>query len=170
MRKRQGLRIPLAATSLMFAGAGEAVAQAVNPGLQPPVLEAVENGVDMLSGTLAFQQTDLQLGQQDSPNFMQLNRTYRSSVSSATGYASFGSWEHNYKLYIIDASEGSHEFDVVIGQQSYSFRSDGGGIYTNLKGDGGKLTLTGSIWTFTASDGSVVTFAVMFPIARMDLK
>jgi YD repeat-containing protein len=158
----------------LFSLSGRASAQ-VNTGLQAPVQEIIENGVDMISGSLVLSQTDLTLGQDNSPNKMEISRTYRSSSTSGTGWGSFDQWEHNYKVYAInpiDPSGGTfRDVDVVVGQETHSFSSGyvnfinsapTPGVYVNLKGDGSTLTVSGAgssaVLTFTSRDGDVITF------------
>lgn len=157
----------IAFSAVFLAGiltANFAVAQGFNTGLQAPVQEIVENNVDMVSGMLVYKQTDLSIGQADSSNYMRLDRIYRSLATSGTGWASFGPWEHNYKFYIIDITgESFNDFDVVIGQESHSFRLNSDGTYANLKRDGGTLVSNGSIWTFTSNIGDTATFDGSIP-------
>lgn len=178
-------RILLSSISLLAALliSKEVSAQSVNTGLQPPTQEAIEDGVDMISGSLVIQQNDLSLGQQGAPNQMELNRTYRSSSTSGTGWGSFDEWEHNYKIYAINPLGAGTGFfsdvDVIIGQESHSFSSGytymtnpqgtpgTPGVYVNLNGDGSTLTMSGTspniVLSFTSKDGDIITFQQGIP-------
>lgn len=143
-------------------------AQSMDPGLPPPMQEVVANRIDMMSGTLVYQQTDLSLGQIDSANYMQLDRTYRSTSDPYIGFSSFGPWEHNFKIYLI--ADGYIDYSVIIGQKRYSFGLSGYGtkpdgspdyenlLYTDLGEMGNTLVKIGSHWVFTSRDGMIATF------------
>lgn len=153
---------------------GAAVAQNADTSMIPPVQRVVENNVNLMDGSVFYNTTDLEVGEPGSSSELKMSRSYDSNRGQGgQAIGSFGrSWEHSYKIYLIDVVSPSSpgvlafgDVDVVIGAERHSFtllqKTGGyGSAYRNLLGDGSTLSKNGAgtVYTFQSSSGDVVTF------------
>lgn len=123
-------------------GSGMAV-PALAQSADPPVREAVdERGVNLATGAVTAPRHTLTIG------------SGNSSLSAAVD-AGTSNWTHTWKLAI--KSGGASQLVVVIGKRSLVFTLSGS-TYINDQQTGETLISSGSTFTFTDRDGSVIVF------------
>ncbi|HYC68819.1 RHS repeat-associated core domain-containing protein [Brevundimonas sp.] len=112
------------------------------------------NGISLVGLSLSVPTTTIGVGQPD-----QGGLSY-----SATWDGSTNAWRHSISGGVYQKRDQQFPqyqwYTVTVMGQSVDFRSDGFGNYEVVPGSGtGTLTLSGDIWTYTANDGTIATFA-----------
>ncbi len=139
LRARRALLI---ATTVLMGGCSSAALAQAYAAAPPPVRQSVDaNGVDLFLGTFNARGPSLNMGQSDQGvEYHQVN----------TG----AGWGDNLIAQLV--VNGS-TYTVWLNGKSDSFTLSGG-VYTNTEGSGSTLT-SGTNWTYTRADGTVVTFS-----------
>lgn len=131
-------------------------------------------GVDMRTGRYAYDKTDLSIGESNETGGLVLSRTLNTAV---IGHQEpFGSFSHNWDIYMtetaVDLANGVYNqnygpdqrMSIRYGARSDTFERPASltGFYQESRAARATLTYTGTglntIYTYTASDGTVVTF------------
>ena len=141
-RSKVALAAMLASTVL----AGPAWAQIASA--PPPRFSNVdENGVDLTTGLVSFSLTEGSIG--SGPGAISFQRIWAEDAG----------WTDNWTGGLYGTTINGQAVTVVqIAGISETF-TESGGIYTNQKANGGTLTISGAIATYTASEGTQIKFA-----------
>jgi RHS repeat-associated protein len=121
--------------------ASMAIAQSIPAPAEHSVVDA--NGVNLSTGLMQLSSADVSIGPSGLGGL-----TYTRYWMGTTG------WRHTYFMSITTTSTTAM---VSIGNTSVGFTLSGG-VYTSDLADGSTLTATTSTFTYTASDGTVMTF------------
>lgn len=143
MSRSTGALIALMASTAIASPAYSQIASA-----PPPKFSNVdENGVDLTTGLVSFSLNEGSIG--SGPGAISFQRIWAQDAG----------WTDNWTGGLYGATINGQAVTVVqIAGISETF-TESGGIYTNQKANGGTLTLSGSIFTYTASEGTQIKFA-----------
>lgn len=121
----------------------DAVAQSVTIP-EPPVRSTVdENGVDLVSGLLSLKDSGVGIG-----------ASGQAGLSHVRHWMGSQGWRHGFHLTVTTTATNAK---VSIGGQSTTFTLSGSN-YVSDQGNGATLTSTASTFTYTSSDGTIITF------------
>lgn len=144
----------LMATSLLcgLATGSVAAAQGALSGPSPTRYTLDENGVDVITGTLNFSSTDVQIGPDEG------GMTYvRNFIDEGWRDNLFG------ELEIQHIDQFSFQATVTIGAIGVVFSATGS-TFSSRDGDGSTLTKSGTLYTYTSPTGEVAIFDEGMPV------
>jgi RHS repeat-associated protein len=143
LNRSAGALIALLATTAIISPAHAQIASS-----PPPKFSNIdENGVDLTTGLVSFSLAEGSVG--SGPGAMSFQRIWAQDAG----------WVDNWTGGMYTATINGQTVTVVqIAGISETF-TQSGGVYTNQKANGGTLTVTGGIGTYTATDGTRIIFA-----------
>jgi RHS repeat-associated protein len=146
MIDRTGSRIAACALLASTALASRALAQQAE--VAPPPRQSIDqNGVDLATGMLSASTPSISIGSAAQ------GLSFSRRIISGGAYAG---WGNPYAYALIGTA--STTVQAVTGDTSISFNFDTGtSTYINQQGTGETLTLSGTTWTLTLRDGTIVT-------------
>ena len=148
----------LAKVALLFSSGIAGIARATPPDL----LLIDKNGVNQLDSTLHWKRTDLSIG----PPGAELS--YAHDYSYNYNYSGLNSQEEaldNWSIYLSGSSSGTGGINVVLSDHTVPF-SCMSFVCTPVATDGSTLTHSGASYTFTSSQGIVITFSAAISLAN----
>ena len=130
-------------------------------------------GVDLRSGRYVYEATDLSVGGEGQPNSLSLKRTTPEAIRGHNN--SFGNFSSNWDIMLTvypwdtDGNGAKNDFRAIVRIRglattfasegvltTYALKSDGAAAF--LTYTGGTRTGASTIYTYTASDGTVIVF------------
>lgn len=176
---RAGAAVCALATGLWLAAPAEAQTvgeggggdEAVSGTISPPAERwaITPGGVDMRTGRYGYSQTDLSIGEDSETGGLALTRSMSQAVAGHVN--PFGNFTQNWDVYVtlrpININEGNYHccgtdlrVEVQFGGRSETFQQPAGQSWFDQISRSGyaRLAVAGSVYTFTANDGTVAVF------------